>query len=310
MKVYLAGKFSGSDGDIQLRMKRRLFSYWYHHKGDQASQEVVEASDKYKLDLFLDSGAFTAFTQKVEIKVEDYAKYYHNVYQRFSVCSSLDAIGDPAKSYKYLKDLESLGCQVQPVYHAREPIEWLCRYIDEGYDYIFIGGMVPETTNWLRYWLDGLFTNYLCTRDGKPRVKLHGFGLTDQTLMFRYPWYSVDSTSWIFTGMFGGCVFMTETGLEKVVFSNKSPAAKKMNSQFYRGPEMSGAFPYKHMKALQRQRIDKLLERFGVTAAQCAESYQFRHIINATTFQEMEALAVDRFSPLFMQMSQGIFPDA
>jgi hypothetical protein len=309
VKVYLAGEVAG-DKTIMQWMKRRLFSYWYHHEGDQPSQYVVDASEKYKLDLFLDSGAFTAFTQKVQIKIEDYAKYWHNVQQRFTVCSSLDAIGDPAKTYEHLKDLESLGCYVQPVYHAREPVEWLCRYIDEGYDYIFIGGMVPETTGWLRGWLDGLFTNYLCYRDGTPRVKLHGFGLTDQALMFRYPWHSVDSTSWIFTGMFGNCVFMTETGLEKVTFSKKSPNAKKIrDTQFYRGPETDGSNPYAKMDVPQRQRIDKLLERHGITAAQCAESYLFRNRVNATTFNEMELLGATRFDPILMQSARGLFPD-
>jgi hypothetical protein len=128
--------------------------------------------------------------------------------------------------------------------------------------------------------------------------------------MFRYPWYSVDSTSWIFTGMFGSCVFMTETGLEKVVFSRQSPAAKKMNAQFYRGEELDGSAPYKKMNAPQRQRIDKLLERHGVTAAQCAESYLYRHMVNAATFQEMELLGVDKFNPLAMQLAHGLFPNA
>jgi hypothetical protein len=284
MKVYLAGEFSDNDGDIQLRMSRRLFSYWYHHKGAQPSEEVLIAFNKYKLDLFLDSGAFTAFTQKVDIQPKDYAAYYHNVRHMFTVCSSLDAIGNPERSYELLKELEALGCKVQPVYHAREDPRWLCKYIEEGYDYIFIGGMVPETTNWLRFWLDDLFAKYLTQSDGTPRVRLHGFGLTDQALMFRYPWYSVDSTSWIFTGMFGGCVFMTPRGLRKIVFSMQSPQAKKMNAPFYR-----------NLAPLERQQVDRWLSRHGITATQCEESYIYRHQINARTFQEMESLAVDRF---------------
>lgn len=285
MKVYLAGEFRDDNSGIQERMKRRLFSYWYHHKGDKPSEEVLIASDEYKLDLFLDSGAFTAFTQKVQIKIEDYAAYYHNVKDRFTVCSSLDAIGDPAKSYEYLKDLESLGCKVQPVFHAREDTFWLEKYLDEGYDYIFIGGMVPETTQWLRSWLDHLFTKYLTYRDGRALVKLHGFGLTDQALMFRYPWHSVDSTSWIFTGMFGACVFMTPRGLRKVVFSMESPQAKKIDAPHYR-----------NLSPVHRREVDTWLERFGITAAQCEESYFWRHKVNAQTFQEMEALGCERFA--------------
>lgn len=295
MRVYLAGEFSGSDGDIQSLMKRRLFSYWYHHKGDQPSEEILIAHEKYNLELFLDSGAFTAFTQKVEITPQEYAAYVHNVKHRFHVCSSLDAIGDPAKSYALLKELEALGCKVQPVFHAREEERWLVKYLDEGYDYIFIGGMVPETTKWLKGWLDNLFTHYLTKRDGTARVKLHGFGLTDQQLMFRYPWHSVDSTSWIFTGMFGACVFMTPRGLRKVVFSPQSPQAKKLNAPHYQ-----------NLAPIYKKEVDRWLEPHGVTAAQCAESYVYRHRINARTFTEMEALGATRF----VKNQQGLFDNA
>jgi hypothetical protein len=170
------------------------------------------------------------------------------------------------------------------VYHAREDTKWLTKYIDEGYEYIFIGGMVPETTKWLKGWLDGLFTKLLTRADGTPRVRLHGFGLTDQQLMFRYPWHSVDSTSWIFTGMFGGCVFMTPRGLRKIVFSPHSPQAKKLEAPHYI-----------NLSLTERREIDGWLERYGVTAAQCVESYAYRHLVNAQTFTEMEILGATHF---------------
>ena len=42
------------------------------------------------------------------------------------------------------------------------------------------------------------------TKDGKPKVKVHGFGMTTRELLFRYPWASVDSTSW-YSSRYGGC---------------------------------------------------------------------------------------------------------
>lgn len=293
MKVYLAGDFpgflnmDGSRGDPQsymAHMKRRLFSYWYDHEGNEPSQEVHAAHGKYELDLFLDSGAFTAFTQKAVITPQDYAAYIHNASKYYTTCSSLDAIGDPAESYRLFKELEKLGCKVQPVFHAREDVSWLVKYMDEGYDYIFIGGMVPETTKWLRGWLDHLFEHYLTETDGTARVKLHGFGLTDQQLMFRYPWYSVDSTSWLFTGMFGGCVFMTPLGLRKVVFSMDSPQAKKLNAPHYN-----------NLSAMHQREVDSWLEEYGVTAEECAATYSYRHIVNAQTFTRMESLGTTTF---------------
>jgi hypothetical protein len=56
--------------------------------------------------------------------------------------------------------------------------------------------MILISTDVLRGWLDQLFSTFLC-KDGWPIVKVHGFGLTTLKLLLRYPWYSVDSTSWV-----------------------------------------------------------------------------------------------------------------
>ena len=277
MKIYLAGEqFAG----VADKVKRRLFSYYYNKVN---TQHIDKAYD-WGQDLFLDSGAFTAFTMKKIIEPVDYAQFVHENCHKFTTISSLDDIGNAQGSYDKLKELEKLGVKVQPVYHAREDEKWLLKYIDEGYDYIFIGGMVPETTGWLMNWLDDLFDRILCNLDGTARVKLHGFGLTDQQLMFRYPWHSVDSTSWLFTGSFGNCVFMTPWGLKKIVFSTDSPAAKNENAPYYF-----------NMSKVEQGQVDGWLERFGVTAKECSEHYSHRNVVNSKTFEEMEILATTTF---------------
>lgn len=285
MKVYLAGEqFAG----VEDKVKRRLFSYWYNRN----NTKHIDLAYKFGQDLFLDSGAFTAFTQKTEIDPKLYAEFIHDNGDKFTTCSSLDAIGDPEKSYQLLKELEDLGVKVQPVFHAREDDKWLIKYLEEGYDYIFIGGMVPETTNWLKGWLDYLFTNYLTDSKGRAVVKLHGFGLTDQQLMFRYPWHSVDSTSWLFTGSFGSCVFMINKKLHKIVFTPESPSAKKLDAPHYF-----------NLPQIMKKEIDKWLEKFEVTAEQCSEHYSYRNVVNSRTFQEMEDLGTDTF----IKRDKGLF---
>lgn len=298
MKVYLAGEREHAEKNGELtewikNVRRRLFSYYYHglNNGNQPTHDVL-ATKKLGMDMFLDSGAFTAFTKDAVITPEAYAQYIHNTNDIWTVKSSLDAIGDPAKSYEYLKALESLGVKVQPVFHAREDDKWLIKYLDEGYDYIFIGGMVPETTKWLLGWLDHLFDKYLTNSDGTARVKLHGFGLTDQTLMFRYPWYSVDSSSWLMTGIFGSCLFWTPQGARKVVFSEQSPEAKKMSG-----------WHYTTLSEAERSVVDKWLEPYGITAEQCMESYIYRDAVNAKTFQDMEYYG----TKTFIKQEMGLF---
>jgi hypothetical protein len=43
----------------------------------------------------------------------------------------------------------------------------------------------------------------LCDETGKPKIKIHGFGIGNVKLLVKYPWYSVDSTSWVRHGGFG-----------------------------------------------------------------------------------------------------------
>ena len=286
MKVYLAGEqFEG----VKDKVKRRLFSYWYNQSSANDVEDAITAGVE---DCFLDSGAFTAFTKGVEISPKIYSQYIQKYSHLFTVCSSLDAIGDPSKSYALLKELEDLGAVVSPVYHAREDISWLEKYLSEGYEYIFIGGMVPETTQWLKGWLDDLFGGPLTNDNGTAACKLHGFGLTDQQLMFRYPWHSVDSTSWLFTGAFGGCLFYRDKRAVKVVFSMDSPSSKKLNAPHY-----------SNLSTIEQRHIDVWLEEMGVTAEQCAESYRFRNVINADSFQRMEADG----ATTFIQKEQGLF---
>jgi hypothetical protein len=44
-------------------------------------------------------------------------------------------------------------------------------------------------------WLDTCM-NIICDGKGYPKTKFHGFAVTSLRLMSRYPWYSVDSSSW------------------------------------------------------------------------------------------------------------------
>jgi hypothetical protein len=278
MKVYLAGEqFMG----VEDMVDRRLFSYWYHRKN---AATIIDWHKK-GVDMFLDSGAFSAFTQGVDISIEDFAAFIHDHGDKFTTISSLDDTSkNEQKSWDNQQALESLGCKVQPVFHAREDTRWLVKYIDAGYDYIFLGGMVPESTPWLKEWLDNLWANYLINSDGTPRVKVHGFGLTDQQLMFRYPWHSVDSTSWLFTGSFGACIFIIDGKAHKIVFSHNSPSRNKLNAPHYDNlPELMKAY------------VDEQLVQFDVTAEECAEAYYYRNKVNVRAFKAMEELGITKF---------------
>ena len=162
--------------------------------------------------IFLDSGAYTSFTKGIRIDIRRYADFIRQHRDIVEVASNLDVIGEGQEklSFERLKKLErllapdGLDYLLLPVHHVRDRDTWLRRYLDEGYDYIALGGMVGEPTAVLTRWLDHVWSRFLTNPDGTPKIKVHGFGMTRPSLMARYPWHSVDSTSWVFTMKNGG----------------------------------------------------------------------------------------------------------
>lgn len=192
-----------------------------------------------KVNLFLDSGAFSAWSKKAEIDIYEYITFIKENKKYIDTYANLDAIGDPEKTLKNQKIMEKAGLKPLPCFHYGEDIKYLKHYIKH-YDYIALGGMVPISTPNLMQWLDYIFPTFLCDKKGMPIVKVHGFGMTSLKLMLRYNWFSVDSTSWVVTGRMGGILIPKRTnGIYdysknplKITVSEKSPAVKKRHQHF------------------------------------------------------------------------------
>ena len=189
---------------------------------------------KNKVDLFLDSGAYSASSQGITIDLPEYITFIKQYQDHIEVYANLDVIGDPIGTLKNQRIMEKAGLKPLPCFHYGEPIKYLIHYL-ENYDYVALGGMVGKRTPDLAHWLDELFTNYICTeKDGIPRVKIHGFGMTSLMLMLRYPWYSVDSTSWVVASRMGQVLvprwkdnaYSYDDLSLKIQVSSRSPAMK------------------------------------------------------------------------------------
>lgn len=155
-----------------------------------------------KISIFLDSGAFSSFTKNIEIKIEDYILFIKEHIDLIDNYSVLDVINDAETTLKNQLIMEQHGLNPTPCFHYSDDLKYLTMYTSK-YERISIGGMVPISTGDLLPWLDNIFQNYICDKNGFPKVKVHGFGITVMELMFKYPWYSVDSSSWALTGAFG-----------------------------------------------------------------------------------------------------------
>jgi hypothetical protein len=187
-----------------------------------------------KVDLFLDSGAFSAWSKGLEINIDDYIAYIKKHKKYINIYANLDVIYNGAQSYENWRYMRSKGLDPLPVWHISDKIEndakYLTAYLDKC-DYIALGAISELDSNVKKTSLDDVWLNYLVDSEGYAKYKVHAFGLTTRTLMYRYPWYSVDSTSWVLTGRFGA-VFVPKKRMGeyaydadpwKVSVSNRSP---------------------------------------------------------------------------------------
>jgi len=193
-----------------------------------------------KVDLFLDSGAYSAWTQGANIDIHDYIKFIKKHEEFIDVYANLDVIGIGGKQPNRLTAeatlnnqgiMEDAGLSPLPCFHFGEPYEFLEAYV-ESYDYIALG-VAGNSGKKLIPWLDTCFSDYICDDKGLPKLKVHGFAVTSLKNMVRYPWYSVDSTSWVITGRMGS-IFMPRWSVTdnkwihdgnswKMAVSNRSP---------------------------------------------------------------------------------------
>lgn len=187
----------------------------YHYIGNK--YRTLEGIRERKETIFLDSGAFSMFTLGIDVDLEAYAEFVKVNSDIIHIASNIDAIGagSEQKSYDNFNAIRALGANIMPVHHARDRDEWLIRYLDEGHEHLLIGGMVPEATPYLIEWLDHIFSRYLTNSDGTAKIRTHGFGVTSEPLVCRYPWHSVDSTAWNARARFG-MIMLDIVGLREI----------------------------------------------------------------------------------------------
>lgn len=145
---------------------------------------------------YLDSEEFIAYR-------DAYIEYVRKVGKYMAGYINMDIINNAEESYKSLKYMEKKGVKPLPVFHLGGDINWLKRYIKEGYEYICIGGIVPNRFATVKPILDKIWSDILTDSNGMPKIKVHGLAVTSFHLLKRYPWYSTDSASWRKAGAYG-----------------------------------------------------------------------------------------------------------
>lgn len=92
--------------------------------------------------------------------------------------------------------------KVLPVYHHGDDLKWLKKYLDRGAGYLGLGGIARTKASERARWLASL-RPYLLNKDGSPKVRTHGLGVTDVAVLAEWPFHSVDSSSWSMAAAMG-----------------------------------------------------------------------------------------------------------
>ena len=247
----------------------------FHYIKDGKYADIIR---QHKDKIFLDSGAFSFFTKGEHIDIDKYISFvYKNKdiildIDGISLFSVLDDVRSAKNTYENQLYMEQNGLKPLPCFHYGEDISMLKKYIDN-YEYITLGGMVPISTKQLYYWLDELWLKYLTKDDGTARIKVHGFGLTTFELMEPYPWFSVDSSTWVQNANFG---MITSHKYGTLNISAKSPARKDRGRHFDTLPPLT------------QLEIKRELEEKGFDYERLAINYPSRWAYNIQVFAEEE----------------------
>jgi hypothetical protein len=337
MKIYLAGTSVCSP--VENKKMRNLFKFghkmhsFYHciEENGGLERRWFKVNIKNKVSLFIDSGAFSAWAQGVEIDIHEYIKFIKKYESLIDIYANLDVIGKgndqsneqaAKKTLENQKTMEAAGLHPMPVFHFGEPLGYLVYYI-QNYKYVALGGSADKSGVRVIPWLDKCFSEYICDDKGIPTVKVHGFGMTSLHTMIRYPWYSVDSTSWVATSRFGAIYvpkyrngqWIYDENSWKIAVSSRSPSTKEAGKHIstLSPKEREHILRYIHEKGykLGKSRFEKVTQLHEVkenerwserkpkdkTAKRLLEiieepglcnEYQLRNELNIIYFQDLE----------------------
>ena len=266
----------------------------YHYVG---KQKFVDEMRTNNAQIFLDSGAFSAFTLGVDISVADYSEYIKRnmdiirVEDNVVMASVLDGIGDPLQTWRNQLEMELRGAKPLPCFHAGEDERYLEWYV-KNYEYITLGGMVGSSTKQLCIWLDRMWDRYLTDGSGRARIKIHGFGITAIPIMERYPWYSCDSSSWIQSAAFGSIVTPDYGPLS---VSEKSPSRHDF------GQHLTTLTP------IEQDNVLAYLEKQGFTLERLATVYESRAAYNLWAFGVINTMINAAHNEKFNERIQELF---
>ena len=281
--LYLAGgKVKTQDDIIIKRGCDVLFSQINDRK---AIKKFLELMSNNKV--FIDSGAYSAWSKNKPIDVDDYIKFINENTDKFTLFASVDDIPgelrrkptlweqreSPAKSwhnYLYMREQVKDKDKLLPVFHIGEDFRHLQNMLDATFNgehipYIGLGGTVGLACTVKEDWYKQCFK--IIQQSSNANVKVHAFGMTNLEILENYPFESADSTTWLMAAINGelctkyGRICVSQQVQHKPSHYNKLPQ-------------------------LIQQQINEQCVLYGTSIEQCMEDQDSRQLYNINYFKD------------------------
>lgn len=201
MKIFLSGYTT-----MQKYLWEDIFKikYWLSAFPELYKKKDVDELLKYVPDKFLDSWGYSIRMRGLQLSVYDYAKFIKQYWDKFTAIANMDT-ADVKETLENQRILEwETWKTILPVYHASDffsgDIEMLENYCNK-YKHIAIGWVAGTKTAPDKLYK---FLNVVFSKAKQTKTTIHWFWITSNRLLLMYPFYSVDSTSWL-----SGLRFMT-----------------------------------------------------------------------------------------------------
>lgn len=187
MKLYFAGAESDMNNLAQCGVKKILLSM---ANAESKIKTVGRYFDNY--EMIIDSGAFTYF-KKGGISLDEWIKKATELKGYGNELISLDVIGNAKHTFENYNIISKSIKGTIPTFHIGSDLEYFKKYLGIT-DRIAIGGMVllGSQSNKLENGLNQIFK----ILDNKNLPRLHAFGIFNENLLKKFPFYSCDASTW------------------------------------------------------------------------------------------------------------------
>jgi hypothetical protein len=186
-----------------------LVSYVYF---DDNIKKILKENEQH-INLYIDSGAFTAYNKGKVISVTEYMEFLASLDMECRYFS-LDVIGDADKTFKNYLKLKHSGFNPIPIFTRGAKPE----IIDEYYKHdslLALGGISiksPGVPNYVKF----IMNNYIKGRN----VHWLGWGLYDFVMYYKP--FSLDSSSWLWGQKFGDMFYVNNNKLVHLTHQDRA----------------------------------------------------------------------------------------